>query len=198
MPLPANGSLTTAPGTINGAKYWNWMPPNSIDLVQGDSGDVEQLPKGVAVELVNDSASTSFRGTDQYVHTGVILFDSTGKLLVSNIFIVPGTSLYSTIVPPTWLGTHFPLPKINAVNQQLFNSSVAVAIYDSSPIIDQPFYTTNSATTAADLNLQMTSGPPGGQTIPTPAIKTTQDQWVSNNAQLYFVSRTSGTLLKAE
>lgn len=185
-----------APGTSGGDPYWNWMPPNSIDLVQGGSGDVELLPKGVAVELINDSASSIPGSTlvDQYVHTGIILFDSTGKLTVGAFFIVPGSSLYSDIVSSNWPGTPLYIPQININNQQLIYSSVGVALYDSSAIVDQPFYTSNTATTAADLTLQMTAS----QVIPTQAIKTQLDSWVSSNAQLFFVSRDSGALQKAE
>jgi prepilin-type N-terminal cleavage/methylation domain-containing protein len=183
------------PGTSGGDNFWNWIPPSSLDLYQGE---VEQLPKGVAVELINDSASTNTNGTDQYVHTGVILFDSTGKLLVTPVVFVPGTSLFNSMASPSWPGIQKYIPAVptSANSTQLIYSNVGVAIYDSTAIVDQPFYTSNTATTAADINLPMTSIQLPN--VPSQTVKTQQDTWISNNAQLFFVSRSSGTLLKAE
>ena len=80
--------------------------------------------------MINDSASSIPGSTlvDQYVHTGIILFDSTGKLTVGAFFIVPGSSLYSDIVSSNWPGTPLYIPQININNQQLIYSSVGVAL----------------------------------------------------------------------
>jgi Tfp pilus assembly protein FimT len=184
------------PGIAGGDQFWNAMLPNSIDLLPPGQGAVEQLPRGVAVELINDSASTALNGTDQYVHTGVILFDSTGKLTVSTFFIVPGSSLDTAIVSSAW-GTPIYIPQINPAKQSLIYSNIGVAIYDSTAIADQSFFTSNSSNATADINIPMTASQFAAPPLPQ-ATKSTQDKWISNNAQLFFVARDTGVLQKTE
>jgi Tfp pilus assembly protein FimT len=184
------------PGTGGGDTFWNAMLPNSIDLLPSGQGAVEQLPRGVAVGLVNDSATTALNGTDQYVHTGVILFDSTGKLTVSTYFIVPGSSLDAAIVSSAW-GTPIYIPQVNPAKQSLIYSNIGVAIYDSTLIADQPFFTSNSSAATADINIPMTASQAAATPLPQ-ATKSAQDKWISNNAQVFFVARDTGVLQKTE
>ncbi len=193
-------SWPNRPGSNGGKTYWSWLPPNAIDVIQGD---IEQLPKGVGVELINDASKStgnvlpgSNSYIDRYLHTGVILFDTTGKVIATPFVIAPGSVLGNAIgLQSTYQPIGLPPP--NAITKDLGPTEISqlgIALYELGNLQDQAFYTTNTASTMADLTIQMSLT----QTAPQATIKQQQDNWVSSNAQIFFVDRVSGTLQKAE
>jgi hypothetical protein len=148
-----------------------------VNLVQNS---YEQLPKGIGVELLNDTQSvTNQLYADKYLHTGMVVFDATGKVIATQISINVGSPL----------GQRLGLTANQPAQNIAIYSQMAVAIYDSANLADQPFYSTNHNDYLMPLrqNIQ-----------PTAANKTLEDNWVSNNAQIYFVNRFTGALEKAE
>ena len=107
----------------------------------------------------------------------MIIFDATGKVIVTPM----------TITRSGILGTRLGLTANQPTSKVNVNTQIGVALYDLSGLQDQPFYANG-----ADLEI----GVPGR--ITTTANKTLEDNWVSTNAQIYFVNRFAGALEKAE
>jgi prepilin-type N-terminal cleavage/methylation domain-containing protein len=165
------------PGTTGGDAYWGALTPNSVNLVQNS---FEALPKGIGVELLNDTESiTGQLYADKYLHTGMVVFDATGKVTATQI----------TINAASPLGQRLRLTSNQPAAGIAIYSQMAVAVYDSATLADQPFYSINHNDYLMPLvqNLQ-----------PSVANKTLEDNWVSTNAQIYFVNRYTGALEKAE
>ncbi len=149
-----------------------------IEVVEGNlsfavSGEYQFLPRGVAAQVVVDTEGSN--SVDRYVRTGLILFDPQGRI---------DKRLYS-------IRHDMPLGEKMGLNTDLGDglrlySGLGVAVYDREAFIGEQ-------RTEGDVKpLIPHLDSPGGYS----PEERDEENWLDNNATLYMVNRTNGTLLE--
>ena len=156
------------------------MVEGNLELV-GDV-DVQALPSGIGVQLVNDPQGLT--SVDRYVRTGLILFDRQGRLDSLNYAIQSDSALGRLLK----LTGPF-IPPLLPSSQYRIRSQFGVAVYDLQAFRNHPGNTEGDA----------------GFVVPNLSSPTAYDSderdeedWLSQNAAVLMVNRLNGTLVKGE
>jgi hypothetical protein len=119
---------------------------------------------------------------DRYVRTGVILFDSQGRLSSSPLSLRAGSALGDTI----GLIATTPVAGIP------FYTQLGVVLYDRQAFVNQPGNTEGDYVLNGIPTLQP-DPPPGAR-----AQEATEELWIDQNSLPLFVNRFNGNLLRGE
>ncbi|HEV7301518.1 MAG TPA: prepilin-type N-terminal cleavage/methylation domain-containing protein [Tepidisphaeraceae bacterium] len=173
-------SLTTNrppdPDSVSGVNsFWGELPPTTLEVFDAD---VEYLQPGVGLQLVNDVQGEP-NNNDQFLRTGVIMFDAYGQLSTNAYSIETATPLAllmdaSGIVTP--VGT---LPDLR--------THTAMMLYEREPFLNAPG-------TEEDVRFEI--GTYGTATFATE--RDDEENWIANNGLLLLVNRYNGTLVRSE
>jgi hypothetical protein len=187
-----NASYDPASGTGNAPPMsppWNGLPPTDLEIVPNT--DVQVLPPGVGLQVINDTKGIS--NIDRYLRTGVILFDNEGKFQ-SVPWSVSGTSTLAKLITPSINSVGgWPLLGDFAAdaNGNKFFSGFGVVLYDRATFLSLGF-------TEGDYlypNNYFTYVPSPSAYSPAEAAEET---WLDNNSLPLVVNRFNGALTKGE
>ena len=181
----ATGNSNDPPST-NGAMYWDGLPPTDLEIVTGT--DVQALPSGVGLQVINDTKGLP--NTDRYLRYGVVLFDDEGKFQ-SIPWTMKNTSKLSRLIFPSLSGTGGVTVTVDSNGNTLY-SGVGVALYDRAVFTALGF-------TEGDYIYRSIGGPPSW--LPSPstfAAEQPEETWLDNNSLPLVVNRFNGALTKGE
>ncbi|MGE5609319.1 MAG: Tfp pilus assembly protein FimT/FimU [Bacillota bacterium] len=162
--------------TNNGAIY--------VDM--GVEGEIQPLPAGVGVQLINDPQEP--KAPDRYVRTGVILFDAEGRLVSKEITIDRDGDL-GRVVNGTTPGVNNPSAEdIPCKVDYGFRSQLGVVLYDQEAFRGQG-WTEQDMIATANLQRAFDSKDQG---------ELDEELWLDQNATQLLFSRHTGTVLRGE
>jgi prepilin-type N-terminal cleavage/methylation domain-containing protein len=178
-------SNSTKPVTDNA--HWRALTSNGeIYVDMGVEGEIQPLPAGVGVQLINDPQDSKV--SDRYVRTGVILFDAEGRLVSKEITIDRDGDLGRLINGTT--------PGVNNPNAEDipwdvnygFRSQLGAVLYDQETFRSQGWTEQDMIATA---NLQQAFGKKDQGELD-------EELWLDQNATQLLFSRHTGTVLRGE
>jgi Tfp pilus assembly protein FimT len=185
--------------SIINTAFFRHCDMNVIDKT--DDSDTEALPMGVGVQLLNDWGLASPSGastpkSDAYVSTGVIMFDSQGRLSSKPISIIQGGVIGSTMNMASTGSNNYPEWQSNSmtpgipVNGALY-SSFGLVLFDKDAFQSQGFDTIDPTYSPhiSPKSGSYTTGSPSEQT---------EESWLDQNATPLLINRFNGTLVKGE
>lgn len=179
---PDPDSNAAPPAAFAFRQNGNWIEESAVELAPFAS-DVEYLPVGVGLQLVNDARG--FAATnDEYVRTGIIMFGPDGQLMSSAYQIVGTSALGSTLIGLTAVQN---IPAFVDGTNPAFFTSPGLVLYDLENFSNAP---------GDDADIRYAVGV--GATPAIPATEKIEETWLSNNARLLLVNRYNGTLVRAE
>jgi prepilin-type N-terminal cleavage/methylation domain-containing protein len=169
----------------------NWdVVVGSSDIELVPDSDFQALPPGVGCQLINDPKQPpqylANRNIDRYVRTGVILFDSQGRLTSSPLQFRVNSNLGATIgltVSQPLAGTPF-------------YTQLGVVLYDKQAFLNQPNNSEGDWVMNQIPTLQAPSSA-NNETDNNPATMD-EEQWIDQNSLPLFVNRFNGNLLRGE
>jgi prepilin-type N-terminal cleavage/methylation domain-containing protein len=178
-----------ASGTVNAPPLsppWNGLPPTDLEIVSGT--DVQVLPPGVGLQIINDTKGVS--NIDRYLRTGVILFDNEGKFQ-SVPWSVSGTSTLAKLMTPTintlggWVGD-----LAADVNTNKLFSGFGVVLYDRATFLSLGFTEGDYLYPNGIFNANVSQSPWVSEQA--------EETWLDNNSLPLVVNRFNGALTKGE
>jgi prepilin-type N-terminal cleavage/methylation domain-containing protein len=200
------GIVNKPPTTQVDAVQWRWVGGPPLELRQ--DGEVEILPKGVVVQTVcNGLINGSTRLTDGYLSTGLIVFDSSGRVS-SQLYGVSDVGPLANaigITPPGGIA-HAGFPSATNVfrpGTTLFgmDSQFGLVLVQREALIGQNFPITDIPYTVADAPPYpaQTSVPAwqSAYTNGTPS-KRDKESWLDQNSTPLLINRYNGTLMKGD
>jgi prepilin-type N-terminal cleavage/methylation domain-containing protein len=156
-------------------QYWEEVVEGDLEILK--DSEVQVLPAGVGVQLVNDTRGGV--NTDRYVRTGVILFDPQGRLDSVEYAVSSNTAL-GKLVGVTSL--------LQGTPAEPLVSQFGVVTYDLAQFRGQNF-------TEGDALFNLPTLVRPGRYNPDEAA---EEQWLDNNASILMVNRTTAALQKTE
>lgn len=185
----------TASGTFQ-ASNWQQLPVSLTNLLSGGVAgypsfqlydqvpdtDLESLPAGVDVQLVNDNGNSAT--VDRYLHVGVIMFDSTGKL-TSQPFVIYRQGLIGRAAYP---GATFDIADNLVKPDYPLYSQFGLVLLDRDAFTNQNFPPNDPAI----------DGSSYGTTGSAPPSEADEENWLDQNASPLLINRYNGTLLQAQ
>ena len=156
-------------------QWWEEVVEGDLELLEGY--EVQTLPVGVGVQLVNDTRGGV--NTDRYLRTGVILFDPQGRLDSVEYAVSANTSLGKLIGLTNLL---------QGTPAEPFMSQFGVVTYDLAQFKSQGFTEGDAAFNIPTLARPNRYNPD----------ERDEENWVDDNASILMVNRTTAALTKTE
>ena len=185
---------------------WGQTSSLFIDIVPDT--DLQLLPAGVGLQLLNDSLITGNANVDRYLRTGCIMFDSNGQLASVEYDVLPSSKLGQLLLGAstnTLAGrVAATVPPVALSNAATLYSQLGFVIYDREQFKAQGFLENDPkfASRLANLTGVMVADPEAGGN---------EERWLQNNmgpsnasgtstniAIPLVVNRYNGTLMRAE
>lgn len=162
--------------------YWAQVPATFFEPF---TADIEYLPPGVGLQLVNAAQTTPAALPDLYVRTGVIMFGPNGQLL-SVPYYIDSTMGIGNVIGLNQ--SPLPVQRIPATTGTYLNTHVAFMLYDREAFSN----VLNSSESDSLFDI-------GNQPPPASAgDEQNEEQWLSDNGLLLLVNRYNGTLIRGE
>jgi prepilin-type N-terminal cleavage/methylation domain-containing protein len=158
--------------------YWS---EESIASFQPFAADIEYLQPGVGLQLINDPQG-QLTNNDQFLRTGVIMFDGTGQL-VSVPYSIDETQVMGKVIG---LDPGQFIPRASAALPPLF-THIGIMLYE------REAFSNVQNSSEADIRFDI-----GTAASPVAADETNEEQWLADNGLLLMINRYNGTLIRGE
>jgi type II secretory pathway pseudopilin PulG len=223
--IPANTTTGVSPppnsppsSTSSTSTIWSLCDsyPGSLTLDITSDSDVQPLPAGVGVQVINNctmNGSTGLRSSNGYLPIGVILFDKEGVLtavksvsfaVYGHLGAIGNFQTYNLITSPTPQGTiPFYLATTSTTGQGLpLNSSFGLVVFDKQSFETNNFYASLNPQFPSQLesySSNLVNGIYQPQTTSSSGTGDGQaDYWLDQNATPLLINRYNGTLIRSE
>jgi prepilin-type N-terminal cleavage/methylation domain-containing protein len=157
-------------------QWWEEVVEGDLDVFE-EGGEVQALPAGVGVQLVNDTRGGV--NTDRYVRTGVIFFDPQGRM-DSAEYAISANSTLGRIIGITGL--------LQGTPENPIVSQFGVITYDLNAFKGQNFTEGDALFNIPTLTRPSRYNPD----------ERDEEQWLDDNASILMVNRTTAALEKTE